>query len=69
MTLAAAPRPWLLADIGGTNARFGWLAAGVDTVAHVNTLRAGGHAGPAAAARAYLDGLRGLLGHAFAPPR
>jgi glucokinase len=43
-------RPWLVADIGGTNARFGWLAEGADTVARGHASGAG-HAGPAHAAR------------------
>ena len=47
-------RPWLVADIGGTNARFGWLAEGVDDVAHVTTLVGSAYDGPAAAAGAYL---------------
>jgi glucokinase len=62
-------RPWLVADIGGTNARFGWVAEGSDHVQHVATLRAAGHAGPAAAAREYLAGLHNQLGSAYRPPR
>jgi glucokinase len=70
-TLAAAGlgRPWLLADIGGTNARFGWLAEGQAQPAHVATLPTAGHAGPALAARAYLDQLARQLGPAYAEPR
>ncbi len=62
-------RPWLLADIGGTNARFGWLAEGSDGVNHVVSLRGADHAGPAAAARAYLDNLVQQLGSDYSPPR
>ena len=62
-------RPWLLADIGGTNARFGWLGANDSRVAHVSTLRGADHAGPAAAARAYLDGLSIQLGRHYQRPR
>ncbi len=62
-------RPWLLADIGGTNARFGWLAAGADEVSHVQTLHGADHAGPAEAALSYLAGLARTLGPAYAPPR
>jgi glucokinase len=66
---AAGPaRPWLLADIGGTNARFGWLAAGSPAVQHVATLRAADHAGPAAAARAYLQQLAAQVGAGAAVP-
>jgi glucokinase len=66
---AQPPRPWLLADIGGTNARFGWLAEGAAEVAHVQTLPTAGHVDPAAAARHYLQGLASQLGAAWAPPR
>lgn len=62
-------RPWLLADIGGTNARFGWLAAGSSRVEHVATLPVAGHSGPAQAARAYLASLAMQLGSAYAEPR
>jgi glucokinase len=68
-SLTAVPaRPWLLADIGGTNARFGWLAASSAAPEHVRTLPAAGHSGPAEAAQEYLDGLRGKLGAAWEPP-
>jgi glucokinase len=63
------PRPWLLADIGGTNARFGWLAQGGDEVAQVATLSAADYAGPAQAAQAYLAGLEEALGAAYRAPR
>ncbi len=63
-----ASRPWLLADIGGTNARFGWVAADGDDVQHVATLTGAVHAGPAAAAQAYLAQLRQTLGTAYQPP-
>ncbi len=66
---AALRRPWLVADIGGTRARFGWLAEGADEVAHVATLRAGEFDGPAAAARAYLADLAAHLGDAYRAPR
>ena len=62
-------RPWLLADIGGTNARFGWLGAGQANPGHVRTLPTTGYASPAAAARHYLQGLADELGPAYAPPR
>jgi glucokinase len=68
----AAPgvaRPWLLADIGGTNARFGWLADGAADVGHVHTLPTAEHAGPAEAARAYLAQLAQTLGAAYRAPR
>ena len=60
--------PCLVADIGGTHARFGWLAGGEAPVAHVRILAAAGHAGMLEAAQAYLEGLRAQLGEQFAPP-
>ncbi|MDP1899592.1 MAG: glucokinase [Rubrivivax sp.] len=65
----AWPRPWLLADIGGTNVRFGWLAEGAAEVSHVATLRGADHRGPAQAAQAYLAGLAQALGPAYRAPR
>lgn len=63
------PHPWLLADIGGTNARFGWLAEGAQQVSHVATLPAAAHEGPAAAAATYLAGVAQALGPAYRAPR
>ena len=65
----AAPYPWLVADIGGTNARFGWVGAPGSGVGHVRTLVCADHAGPAEAAQAYLEGLRGELGSQAARPQ
>jgi glucokinase len=62
------PRPWLVADIGGTNARFGWLAPDAVQVEHVQTVPASAYAGPAEAARAYLDGLSTNLGAGYQAP-
>lgn len=59
----------MLADIGGTNARFGWLAEGAAAPGHVQTLACADHAGPAAAAAVYLDGLARTLGADYRPPR
>ena len=61
--------PWLLADVGGTNARFGWLADGVGQVSHVATLPVARFSGPAPAAQAYLADLALQLGAAYQPPR
>jgi len=63
------PRPWLVADIGGTNARFGWLEAGSAEVMHVATMAAAGHAGPADAAAAYLRQVAQALGARYRAPR
>ena len=67
--VAGLGRPWLLADIGGTNARFGWLGPGSDQVEQVATLAAADHAGPAQAAHQYLQNLALTLGARFQPPR
>jgi glucokinase len=58
-----------VADIGGTNARFGWIAAPGAAITHVAKFRTDAHPGPAAAARAYLDQLAAELGAAYQPPR
>ena len=65
----SASYPRLLADIGGTNARFGWVAAAGAPVSQVVRLSVPGFAGPAQAATAYLDGLARQLGAAYQAPR
>lgn len=62
---AATPR--LVADIGGSNARFGWAEGG--TVQHVQTLPVAAHATLAAAASSYLGALAARLGAGYVPPR
>ncbi len=49
--------PWLVADIGGTNARFGWVSHPAQGVQHVRKLPVASHATLGHAARAYLDSL------------
>ncbi|MED5621678.1 glucokinase [Ideonella sp. BN130291] len=61
--------PWLVADVGGTNARFGWVDGPDLKVRHVVTLPVAQYAGPAEAARAYLTQLAPLLGGPVQPPR
>ena len=61
--------PRLVADIGGTNARFGWLAAPGSPVAQVHKLPVPDFAGPADAARSYLQGLQATLGAGYQAPR
>ena len=63
------PGPWLVADIGSTNARCGWLASGAGPVEYVATIPAAGHAGPAEAAQDYLEQLAQRLGTSYRPPR
>ncbi|MBL8290083.1 MAG: glucokinase [Rubrivivax sp.] len=72
---AAPRRPWLVADIGGTHARFGWLeesgpeAGERAAVTHLQTLRVADHAGPVAAAQAYLAERAAQAGPAWRAPR
>lgn len=55
---SAAAYPWLLADIGGSNARFAWVARPGARPQHVRTLAVAEYPQLADAVRAYLDGLR-----------
>ncbi|MEN9543347.1 MAG: glucokinase [Pseudomonadota bacterium] len=61
--------PRLVADIGGTNARFGWLGDASSPVQHVRRLSVMAHAGPAQAVRAYLGEIGHLMGAEPCPPR
>ena len=58
-TLASesAPFPWLLADVGGSNARFAWMSGPGQVPQHVRTLAVAEHPQLVDAARAYLSGL------------
>jgi glucokinase len=51
----SAAYPWLVADIGGTNARFGTVAGPGAAVEDVRVLPVADFAGPAAAVKAYLS--------------
>lgn len=73
MTAAAGPAdamalglPWLVADVGGTNARFGWVASVARGVEHVRQLPVAGSGGAAETVRAYLAGLPAAVAQ---PPR
>jgi len=61
--------PWLVADIGGTNARFGWVAEPGAPVSRVRVLPVTEHASPAAAAQAYLALQQAEQGAAYVAPR
>lgn len=61
--------PWLLADIGGTNARFGWVRNPADGVEHIQTLPVSQFPDPADAAEAYLAQLQQALGKRFVRPQ
>lgn len=54
MSTRLAPFPWLVADIGGTNARFGLVNAPGAPVEQVQSMRCADYATPEAAACAYL---------------
>lgn len=64
-----AGRPWLVADVGGTNARFGWVDDRSLTPRHVRVLPVAAHASPSAAAKAYLGELAKELGGPLPHPR
>lgn len=66
---AQPPRPWLVADIGGTHARFGLVAAGTRAATRVRSLATADHDGPTAAARAYLAAVAAESGDGWEPPR
>ena len=53
--LAAASFPLLVADIGGTNARFGWIDHASATLTHVEPLLCADFASPEEAALCYLS--------------
>lgn len=55
--MSAGGYPCLVADIGGSNARFAWVASPGVEVAHIAVMPVSEHAGPVAAVRAYLQGL------------
>ena len=69
MTTTPHETPALVADIGGTNARFAWLDHAAACPAHAATLPVAGHDTPLHAARAYLDAQRERLGAAWQAPR
>lgn len=66
---AAASYPRLVSDIGGTNARFAFVAQAGAAPAHLQTLSVPAFAGPAEAATAYLGDLQARLGAAYRAPR
>jgi glucokinase len=71
---AAAPdtqasHPRLLADIGGTNARFGWIDSPGAALSQVRRLKVADFTGPAQAAAAYLADQVEVLGPAYRAPR
>lgn len=61
--------PWLVADIGGSNARFGLILASDMRVQHIKTIPVIAHADTVGAAHAYLSDIAVLLGEQFTAPR
>lgn len=61
--------PWLVADIGGTNARFGWVEDDSQRVQRVRTLPVAQYRGIDDAVRAYLAAVQQDLGAGFRPPQ
>ena len=61
-------RPWLVADIGGTNARFALVQSGSGEVSAVRSFACADFASPEAAALAYLQQVAGS-GNALRPAR
>ncbi|MBR7746207.1 glucokinase [Undibacterium baiyunense] len=64
-----APYPWLIADIGGSNARFGWVTAAGAEITQVKTLAVADFATPIAASEIYLQQLQQELGKQYQAPR
>ena len=65
----AASFPWLVADIGGSNARFGLITGPGGDVAHVRTIPVIDHADPVGAVRTYLSEIVTVPGNEFKAPR
>jgi glucokinase len=65
----ASAYPWLVADIGGTNARFGLVRGEATPVADVRSFRCSDHPSPESAAAAYLGELAQRDGQPPAPQR
>ncbi|OYU25238.1 MAG: hypothetical protein CFE41_22410 [Burkholderiales bacterium PBB2] len=61
--------PSLVADVGGTNARFGWLAQAGAAVTDVQVLPVREHRSPLSAVQAYLALQQARLGAGYQAPR
>jgi glucokinase len=64
-----ASRPWLVADIGGTNVRFGLATDARSPVQDIDAMRCANFTGPAEAARRYLDSVAARRGALYVPPQ
>lgn len=63
MTAPVSSGPLVVADIGGTNARFGWVERAGQGADHVLTLSTAEFAGPGEAMQHYLDQLPPVIRH------
>ncbi len=61
--------PRLVADIGGSNARFGWVTSANARVQHIRKLSVQDYRSPALAANAYLSDLAREIGTPYQAPR
>ena len=61
--------PILVADIGGTHARFAWVAGSHAQPSDARTLKVSEFESPSAAAQFYLESLSQTLGSRYEPPR
>jgi glucokinase len=68
-TAMARSAPWLVADIGGTNARFALAESPRHGARHIRVLPTADFAGPGVAAHGYLEALAAELGEAYQAPR
>jgi glucokinase len=68
-TLIETSYPRLVADIGGSNARFGYVPHIGEKVQYVRTLAVQGHATAAGAAQSYLGALKQEMQGAYRAPR
>ncbi|MBK6981939.1 MAG: glucokinase [Betaproteobacteria bacterium] len=64
----ASGHPWLVADVGGTNARFAWVAQPQGRAERIRKLAVAQYASPLEAARAYLESVKKDLGEAYRAP-
>ncbi|MBZ8140876.1 glucokinase [Rubrivivax gelatinosus] len=62
-------RPWLVADIGGTNARFALVDGASGVPRDIQRVRCADYPGPVEAAASYLAGQQAAAGAAWAAPR
>jgi len=67
-SVGTSDSPLIVADIGGTNARFAWVEAAGGEPLQVQTLLTADYAGPGEAMRAYLAGLPAALRERAAAP-